>query len=153
MLWHKQANFKSKGDKLSSSAECRIRTQGLWNRISSRLNARWQTDWAVKDQAKNLNSIARPYEQRAFNPLDPTVIWLLHLALVIYMFVVVNFDALAQASDFQIKRRQIVFLCWMQDLNQGLWNRISSRMNAHSQSDWGIEDQAKTLNSTALPYA
>ena len=26
---------------------------------------------------------------------------------------VVNFDALAQASDFRIKRRQIVFLCWM----------------------------------------
>ena len=33
-----------------------------------------------------------------------------------YMFAVVNFDALAQASDFQIGRRQVVFLCWMQDL-------------------------------------
>ena len=30
--------------------------QGLWNRISSRLNARWQTDWAIYDQAKKLNS-------------------------------------------------------------------------------------------------
>ena len=29
MLWHRQAIFESKGDKLSSSAECRIRTQGL----------------------------------------------------------------------------------------------------------------------------
>ena len=28
-----------------------------------------------------------------------------------YMFVVVNFDALAQASDIQIERRQVVFLC------------------------------------------
>ena len=28
MLWHRQAIFESKGDKLSSSAECRIRTQG-----------------------------------------------------------------------------------------------------------------------------
>ena len=27
MLWHKQAIFKSKGDKLSSPAEGRIRTQ------------------------------------------------------------------------------------------------------------------------------
>ena len=27
MLWHRQAIFESKGDKLSSSAECRIRTQ------------------------------------------------------------------------------------------------------------------------------
>ena len=32
---------------------------------------------------------------------------------------VVNFDALAQASDIQIERRQVVFLCWMQDLNPG----------------------------------
>ena len=71
MLWHRQAIFESKGDKLSSSAECRIRTQkGLWNRISSRLNARWQTDWAIEDQAKNFNSTACPYDQRAFSPLD-----------------------------------------------------------------------------------
>ena len=26
---------------------------GLWDRISSGLNARWQTDWAIQDQAKN----------------------------------------------------------------------------------------------------
>ena len=108
--------------------------QGLWSRISSRLNARWQTDWAIEDQAKkNLNSTARPYDQRAFSPLDPTAIWLSHLALAIYMFVVVNFDALAQASDIQIERRHVVFQCWMQHLNQGVWNRISSRLNARWQ--------------------
>ena len=33
----------------------------------------------------------------------------------IYMFAVVNFDALAQSSDFRIERWQVVFLCWMQD--------------------------------------
>ena len=75
MLWHRQAIFESKGDKLSSSAECRIRThQGLRHQIASRLNAHWQTDWAIEDQAKNLNSTARPYDQRAFSPLDPTSI-------------------------------------------------------------------------------
>ena len=31
--------------------ECRIRTNGLWKQISSRLNAHWQTDWAIEDQA------------------------------------------------------------------------------------------------------
>ena len=36
---------------------------------------------------------------------------------VIVMFVVVNFDALAQATDIQIERRQVVFLCWEQDSN------------------------------------
>ena len=95
MLWHRQAIFKSKGDKLCSSAECRIWTRGPRHQIASRLNARWQTDWAIEDQAKNLNSTARPYDQQAFSPLDPTVSWLSHLALAIYMFVVVNFDALA----------------------------------------------------------
>ena len=116
MLWHRQAIFESKGDKLSSSAECRIRTQGLRHLFARRLNACWQTDWAIEDQAKNLNSTARPYDQQAFSPLDLIASWLSHLALAIYIFVV-NFDALAQASDIRIERRQVVFLCWMQDSN------------------------------------
>ena len=91
--------------------------EGLWNRISSRLNAHSHTDWDIENQAKNLNSTARPYDQQAFSPLDPTAVWHLHLALAIYMFVVVNFDALAQASDFLIERRRVATLCWMQDLN------------------------------------
>ena len=119
MLWHRQAIFKSKGNKLCSSAECRIWARAPRHQIASRLNARWQTDWDIEDQAKNLNSTARPYDQRAFSPLDPTVSWLLHLALAIYIFVVVNFDALAQASDIQIERRQVVYLCRIQDLSPG----------------------------------
>ena len=87
MLWHRQAIFKSKGDKLCSSAECRIWTRGPRHQIASRLNGRWQTNWAIEDQAKNLNSTARPYDQRAFSSLDPTVSWLSHLALAIYIFV------------------------------------------------------------------
>ena len=70
-----------------------------------------------------------------------------------YMFVVVNFDALAQASDIPIERRQVVFLWWMQDSNLGsLRHLIASRLNAHSQTDWAIEDQAKNLelNSPSL---
>ena len=150
MLWHRQAIFKPKGDKLCSSAECRIWTRGPRHQIASRLNARWQTDWAIEDQAKNLNSTARPYDQRAFSSLDPTVSWLSHLALAIYIFVVVNFDALAQASDIQIERRQVVFLCWMQDLNPG--SQTPNRQQTEWQTDWAIEDQAKNLNSTACPY-
>ena len=65
------------------------------------------------------------------------------------MLFVVNFDALAQA----IESKQVVFLCWMQDSNpEGLWNRISTRLNARWQTDWDIEDQAKNLNSTTRPY-
>ena len=84
MLWHRQAIFKSKGDKLCSSAECRIWTRGPRHQIASRLNARWQTDWAIEDQAKN--STACPYDQRAFSPLDPTVSWLSHWQLSRYIF-------------------------------------------------------------------
>ena len=153
MLWHKQAIFKSKGDKLCSSAEGTIWTRGPRHQIASRLNAHWQTDWAIEDQAKNLNSTARTYDQRAFSPLGPIVSWLSHLALAIYIFVVVNFDALAQASDIRIERRQVVFLCWMQDSNpEGLRHLFASRLNACWQTDWAVEDQAKNLNSTARPY-
>ena len=68
MLWHRQAIFESKGDKLSSTAECRIRThQGLRHQIASRLNARWQTDWAIEDQAKKhtyIHTYVRQCHQR-----------------------------------------------------------------------------------------
>ena len=97
-----------------------------------------------RNKLKNLNSTARPYDQQAFSPPDPTAIWHSHLARAIYIFVVVNFDALAQASDIWIERRQVVFPCWEQDSNPGvLWNLIFSRLNACWQTDWAFEDQAK----------
>ena len=119
MLWHRQAILKSKGDKLRSSAECRIWTRGPRHQFASSVNARWKTDWAIEDRANKLNSTACPYDQRAFSSLGPSVSWLSHLALAIYMLVVVNFDALTQVSDIQMERRQVLFLCSMQDLNPG----------------------------------
>ena len=35
--------------------------------------------------------------------------------IMLHILVDVNFDALAQASDFRIQGRQVVFLCWVQD--------------------------------------
>ena len=89
-------------------------------------NTKSPSDWMLADKPtelsriklKNWNSTASPYDQRAFSPLDPTVSWLSHLALAIYIFIV-NFDALAQASDIQIERRQVVFLSWQRVLNPG----------------------------------
>ena len=171
---------------------------------------------------KNLKSTARTYDQWAFSPLDPTALWHSHLALAIYRFVVVNFDALTQASDIRIERRQVVFLCWRQDSNpsgsqtpnrqqtecpltnrlsyrgsskklnstahrqaifeskgdklsssaecrirthQGLRHQLACRLNARWQTDWAIENQAKTwirqpapmisehsAHSTPLPF-
>ena len=68
------------------------------------------------------------------------------------MFVVVNFYALAQASDFRIERRHLVFLCWMQDSNpEGLRHLFASRLNACWQTDWAIEDQAKIWTRQPVP--
>ena len=74
------------------------------------------------------------------------------------MFVVFNVDALAQASDILIIRKQVVLLCWMQDSElESLRHQIASRLNDHSQTDWAIEDEAKTwttyscANSNAGP--
>ena len=75
------------------------------------------------------------------------------MCVCVCVFADVNFDALAQASDIRIERRQVVFFCWMQDSNLGsLRHLIASRLNAHSQTDWAIEDQAKKLelNSPSL---
>ena len=155
MLWHRQAIFESKGDKLSSSAECRIRTQGISETQSS-------ADWMPADNStelsriklKNLNSTARPYDQQAFSPPDPTAIWHSHLALAIYIFVVVNFDALAQASDFRIERRQVVFS------SAECRIRTQGVSETQSSADWMPADnptelsriKLKNLNSTARPF-
>ena len=68
-------------------------------------------------------------------------------------FVVVNFDALAQASDIRIKRRQVVFLCWMYDSKLvSLKHLITSSLNVHLQTDWAIENQGINFNSTPRLY-
>ena len=69
--------------------------RSLWNPLFSRLNACSQTDWAAEDETTSLNSTAHPYDERAISPLDSTVGWFLHLTLAIYMFVVIDFGALA----------------------------------------------------------
>ena len=89
----------------------------------------------------------------------PQPFWHSHLALAIYMFVVVNFDALAQASDIRIERRQVVFICWKQDSNPSgsqtpnrqqtecpLTNRLSYpgsslKLELHSPSLWSASIQ------------
>ena len=69
------------------------------------------------------------------------------------VYIVFDFDALAQANDFRIERRQVVFLRWMQDSKLGsLRHQFASRLNAHSQTDWATDGQAKNFNSTARPY-
>ena len=120
MLWRRQAIFESIGDKFSSSAECRIRR---WEVSDTKSPADWMPTHKPTELSRiklnNLNSTAHPYDEWAFSPLEFTADWLSHLALAIYLFVVVNCDALAQARYFLTERRQVVFLCWMQDSRLG----------------------------------
>ena len=136
------SDFGIKRGKLSSSVECRI-----WTRVSgTKFPADWKpankTDELSRIKLKNLNSVAHPYDQRAISLLEPTASWLSHLALTIYVFVVANFNALTQASDFQIKRRQVFFLCWTHDSNQGLWTK--------SPEDWIPPYKRTKLSRTKL---
>ena len=63
-----------------------------------------------------------------------------------------NFDALAQASGFQFKRRHVVFICWIQDSKLGsLRLQIATRQNAHAKTEWATEDQAKTGTQQPVP--
>ena len=120
--------------------------EGLWNPIFSRLNTCWQTDWAIEDQAKKLWLYSPSIWSANIQPTWPHC----HLAFApgsddIHICCC-NFDALAQVSNFRIKRRQLVFLCWMQDSNpEPLWNPIVSRLKACWQTDWTIKDRAKKL--------
>ena len=61
----------------------------------------------MEDQAKSLNSIAAPDDQRAVSPLVATAGWLSRLPQAVYKFVVVNFDILAQASEFRNLRHTL----------------------------------------------
>ena len=71
VLWYRQAILESKGDKLSSSPECRIRTQGLRHLFPSRLNACWQTNWAIENQAKKLELDSPSLWSASIQPTQP----------------------------------------------------------------------------------
>ena len=74
-----------------------------------------------------------------YNDVTEYKILSVSMALVITMFVV-NFDGLAQASDFRIERRQVVFLFWLQDSNPGV-------SGIESPADWMPADKATELKT------
>ena len=61
----------------------------------------------------------------------------------IYIYIYVNFDALAHANDFLIERREVVFLCCMQDLRLGV--------PRHKIANTVIEGQTKTWTQHPIP--
>ena len=151
MLWHRQAIFESKGDKLSSSAEGRIRTQDLRYLFTSRLNACWQTDWAIEDQAKTWTRQPVPMisKHSAHSTLLPigfrTWLWrYTYLLLLISMLwhrqaiFESKGDKLSSSAEGRIRTQDLRYL-------------FTSRLNACWQTDWAIEDQAKTWTRQPVP--
>ena len=184
-LWHRQAIFESKGDTLSSSAGCRIRTQGLRHLFASKLNARWQTDWAIEDQAKKLELYSPSLWSASIQPTRPHCQLALHTYVRTYIHTNIHtyintyihscihacMHACMHARTHthihsyihtcllllisMLWHRQAMFE-WKGDklsssaegrirTHQGLRHLFASRLNAHWQTDWAIEDQAKKL--------
>ena len=70
-----------------------------------------------------------------------------------YMFVVANFDAMSQASDFRIQRRQVVFPAECRIRSWEVWDTKSPAnwLPTHKSTDWAIEDQVKTWTQQPDP--
>ena len=151
MLWHRQAIFESKGDKLSSSAECRIRTQGLRQLFASRLNACWQTDSAIEDQAKTWTRQPIPMisKHSAHSTSLPvgfrTWLWR-YTCLLLLISMLWHRQAI-----FESKGDKLSSSAECRIRTQGLRHLFASRLNACWQTDSAIEDQAKTWTRQPVP--
>ena len=144
MLWHRQAIFKSKGDMLCSSAECRIWTRGPRHQFASRLNAHWQTDWAIEDQAKTWTRQLVPMISEHSAHLAPLSVdfrtWLWR-----YTYLVLLISILwHRQAIFKSKGDKLCSSAECRIWTRGPRHQIASRLNAHWRTDWAIEDQAKT---------
>ena len=150
MLWHRQANFESKGDKLSSSAECRIWTQGLRHQVDSRLDASWQTNWAIEHQAKKTwtrQPVPMISEHSAHSTPLPVVVltWVCWYTCLLLISMFWHRQAI-----YESKRDKLSSSAECRIRTQGLRHQIASRLNARWQSNWAIEDQAKNLWSARI---
>ena len=124
---HRQDIFESKGDKLSSSVECRLRTLKVWDNKSQADSMHTHKPTEPSGIKLKIMKLDRPFLwwpsvqstwlhcRLTFAPGSSIirVCWI-EYGNIKHLFVV-NCDALAQGSDFRIERRQVAFLCWVQD--------------------------------------
>ena len=95
----------------------------------------WETSIKVRPEHLHRGHREKEHMAMSVNDSDNNNICLSYQQIAIHVCVV-NFDALAQASDIRIERRQVVFLCWMQDSNPSLRHLFASRLNACRQTDY-----------------
>ena len=103
----------------------------------------------IRSYPSNINEYALFRMQRANENFkeEPHVFLRNCIISVIVMCVVVNIDALAQASDIRIKRRQVVFLCWDQNskLNISGTHSPGDGIPAHEYFVWNLRALYKIL--------
>ena len=102
---------------------------------------------SCRGSSKNWNSAARPYDQRAFSPLDPTASWLSHLALAIYILLLISMLWHRQAI-FKSKGDKLSSSVKYRSRTQGLRHQIASWLNAHWQTEWAIWIKREKLSSS-----
>ena len=141
-----QAIFESKGDKLSSAAESRIRTQGLRHLFASRLNACWQTDWAIEDQPKKtwtrqpVPMISKHSAHSTSLPVSFRT-WLWRYTCLLLLISMLWY----RQAIFESKGDMLSSAVASRIRTQCLKHLFASRLNACWQTDWAIADQAKKL--------
>ena len=79
MLWHRQAIFGSKGDKLFSSAESRIRTQRVSDTYSP-------ADWMPADKPTELSRIKYIYKCITVIYIPITIIYNIYIYILMYTY-------------------------------------------------------------------
>ena len=127
LCWMQGSNIASLRHQIASSLNVHSHLNRLSNRGSS----------------KNLSSTACPYDEWAFSPLYLTTGIRSTLAGDIHICCLILIVLWHWEVSFWNEKNQVVFLCWMQDWNLAiLRHQFSSRLNAHSQTDWAVEDQA-----------
>ena len=153
MLWHKQAIFESKGDKLSSSAECRIRTQGFRHLFASRLNACWQTNWAIENPAKKKIWTRQPVPMISKHSAHSTSLlvgfhtWLWQHTCLLLLILMLWYRQVI----FESKGDKLPSYAKCRIRTQGLRHLFASRLNGCWQTNWAIENPAKKNFWTRQP--
>ena len=119
------------------------------NQIASRLIARWQTDWAIEDQAKTWTQQPVPVMSENSAHLTSLPPELVRPWLWWYIYLLFDFDsALAQWSDFELKGMETSCLS---KLNVGFqpWN---SETRNRQQTECPFKNRLRYRGSMTIGY-
>ena len=105
LLWHRQAIFKSKGDKLSSPAECSIRTLEVWHTKSP---AGWMPTNKPTELSRIKQKLKLDSPSHIHTCMQTYIHSYIHTHIHTYIFIGLTVcDALAQGNAYKPTREPI----------------------------------------------